>query len=225
MRAIDDGERRARLALRQRLAPQEHGSDVAALAGEIAGLHASDPATVMLAARARLRDATPEAIEHALCVERSLVRMLGMRRTMFVVPVALAAVVQASCTDALVPVERARLVKHLEAGGVTGDGERWLQATQEQTLSALVARGEATAAELRSGGRGGSWAAGRSARTARSSSRCSRTSAPRRPTRSPPRHGASATGSAPFASRRAFARRWSARSSQRELTPRPPAAV
>ena len=148
MRAIDDGERRARLALRHRLAPQEHGSDVAALAGEIAGLHASDPATVMLAARARLRDATPEAIEHALCVERSLVRMLGMRRTMFVVPVALAAVVQASCTDALVPVERARLVKHLEAGGVTGDGERWLQATQEQTLSALVARGEATAAEL-----------------------------------------------------------------------------
>jgi hypothetical protein len=148
VRTIGDDERRARLALRHRLAPSHRADDVARMAGEIAGLHATDPATVLLAARARLRDATPETIEHALYVERSLVRLLGMRRTMFVVPVELAAVVQASSTRALVPVQRALLVKHLEAGGVTGDGERWLRGALEDTLRALRARGEAKATEL-----------------------------------------------------------------------------
>lgn len=148
MRTIGDGERRARLAQRHHLAPAHRCGDVTRLAGEIAGLHATDPATVMLAARARLRAATPAAIEDALYVERSLVRMLGMRRTMFVVPVELAAVVHAACTRALVPVERARFVSHLEAGGVTADGERWLRDAQERTLRALAARGEAKATEL-----------------------------------------------------------------------------
>jgi hypothetical protein len=148
MRRIGDDERRARLALRQRLAPEHRGDDVAQVAGEIAGLHATDPATVMLAARARVVGATPASIEHALYDERSLVRLLGMRRTMFVVPRELAAIVQASSTRALVPVQRALLIKHLEAGGVTGDGERWLRQAQADTLRALSARGEAKAAEL-----------------------------------------------------------------------------
>jgi hypothetical protein len=148
VRTIGDDERRARLALRQHLAPAHRGDDVARVAGDVAGLHATDPATVLLAARARLRDATPESIEHALYVERSLVRLLGMRRTMFVVPVDLAAVVQASSTHALVPRERRISVGLLEASGVTDDGERWLREAQEQTLRALAARGEAKAAEL-----------------------------------------------------------------------------
>jgi hypothetical protein len=148
VRTIGDDERRARLAVRHHLAAAHRAADVARLAGAIAGLHATDPATVMLAARARVHGITPEAIEHALYVERSLVRILGMRRTMFVVPVELAAVVQAACTRALLPVERARLVSHLEGGGVTADGERWLRDAQEQALRALAARGEAKAAEL-----------------------------------------------------------------------------
>jgi hypothetical protein len=148
VRAISDAQRRARLAVRQRLAPSSRGEDVARVAGEIGGLHATDPASVFLAARARLRAPTPAAIEHALYDERSVVRILGMRRTMFVVPVELAAVVQASSTRALVPVQRRLLISQLEAGGVTDDGERWLRAAQRDTLLALEARGEAKAAEL-----------------------------------------------------------------------------
>ena len=148
MRTIGDDERRARLALRHHLAPEHRGEDIAAVAGDIAGLHASDPASVFLAARARLREPSVEGIEHALYEQRSLVRLLGMRRTMFVVPVELAAIVQASSTRTLVPVQRKLLISHLEAGGVTDDGERWLAGAQEQTLLALTARGEAKASEL-----------------------------------------------------------------------------
>jgi hypothetical protein len=145
---LGDDERRARLALRHHLAPAARARDVAALAGDLAGLHATDPATVVLAARARLRSPDLQAIEDALYVERSVVRILGMRRTMFVVPVDLAPVVQASCTRALLPGERRRFVAQLEAGGVADDGERWLREAERATLAALAARGEATAAEL-----------------------------------------------------------------------------
>jgi hypothetical protein len=148
MRTITDAERRARLALRHRLAPAHRGDDVALLAGEIAGLHATDPATVFLSARARLRDPSVAAIEDALYGERSLVRLLGMRRTVFVVPVELAAIVQASSTRALVPVQRRLLIRHLAEGGVSDDGERWLRAAQDDTLAALAAHGEAKATEL-----------------------------------------------------------------------------
>ena len=148
MRTIDDAQRRARLALRHRLAPEHRGDDVAVLAGELCGLHASDPATVFLAARARLAAPSVDAIERALYADRSLVRILGMRRTMFVVPVELAAVVQASSTRAIVPVQRKLLVKHLEEGGVAADGEAWLRVVMEDALRALQARGQAKAAEL-----------------------------------------------------------------------------
>lgn len=103
---------------------------------------------MLLAARARVRGLTPADVEDALYADRSLVRILGMRRTMFVVPVELAPVVQASSTRALVPGERKRFVQALQAGGVAADGERWLRDTEEATVLALAARGEATAAEL-----------------------------------------------------------------------------
>jgi hypothetical protein len=148
VKTIGDDERRARLGRRHHLAPAWRGDDVAVVAGAIAGLHASDPATVLLAARARLRDATPASIEHALYDERSLVRLLGMRRTMFVAPVDLAAVVQASSTRALIARERKIAVTLLESSDVTEDGERWLAEAQEATLRALAARGEARGSEL-----------------------------------------------------------------------------
>jgi hypothetical protein len=148
MRTISDAERRARLARRHRLAPALRGEDLVQVAGEIAGLHATDPASVLLALRARLREPSVEAIEHALYGEHSLVRILGMRRTMFVVPVELAAIVQASSTRAIVPVQRRLLIKQLQEAEVSDDGEAWLRAAQDDTLRALAARGEAKATEL-----------------------------------------------------------------------------
>ena len=75
-------------------------------------------------------------------------RMLGMRRTLFVVPTALLGVIDAACTKALVPAQRRRLVDML-AEQVAADGaEAWLDDVSIRTMSALMARGEATAREL-----------------------------------------------------------------------------
>lgn len=148
VRRIADDERRSRLGVRHHLARSARADRIDLVAGDIAGLHATDPATLVLSAQARLHEPSLAAIENALYVERSLVRMLCMRRTMFVVPVDFAPVVQAACTRNLVPGERKRFIAQLEGAGIAADGARWLQDTEQHTLRALRARGEATAAEL-----------------------------------------------------------------------------
>jgi len=77
---------------------------------------------------------------------RSLIRMLGMRRTVFVVPVETAPIVQAGATEAVAVVQRRLLLKHLAEAGL-GE-EAWLKEVEESTLRALAARGSATAAQL-----------------------------------------------------------------------------
>jgi hypothetical protein len=111
-------------------------------------LHATDPATVHLAAAARLREPAVEPVERALYDDRVLLRLLGMRRTMFVVPVELAPVVQAACTLAIAVRERRRQVELLQGAELGADIEPWLAEVEEATIRALAARGQATAAEL-----------------------------------------------------------------------------
>jgi hypothetical protein len=82
------------------------------------GLHSSDPVTVYVSAWARVRNFVPAHLEDAPYEHRSLVRALGMRRTLFVVPRDLAAVVDEACTKALAPAERRRLERMLEQQGV-----------------------------------------------------------------------------------------------------------
>ena len=148
MRHIDNHERRARLAVRHRLADGTQADDVVEVARDLVALHSTDPATVMLSALARMRGGNIAAVEDALYEQRSLVRLLGMRRTMFVVPTELVGVVLASSACALLPGERRKTVGWIEESEVAPDGEVWLKAVEEETLAALQARGQATAAEL-----------------------------------------------------------------------------
>ena len=147
-RRIGIEERRARLALRHRLAPSALASNAVEVADGVVALHGTDPSSVFLAAFARLREPGVEPVEAALYEERSLVRMLGMRRTMFVVSTQVAPVVQAGCTRAIADQQRKLLEQHLAAAGVADDCGRWLREVEAATVAALAARGTAMAAEL-----------------------------------------------------------------------------
>src|SRR3954452_14813968 len=141
-------ERRARLAVRQHLAPTARAADVTTVARDLVALHATDPSTVYLAAWARLRSPAADDVSAALYDRRELVRILGMRRTMFVLPVELMPVVQAACTRAIAVVERRRTVQFLEQSGLVEDPAAWLGEVEDATVAALARRGEALSVEL-----------------------------------------------------------------------------
>jgi Winged helix DNA-binding domain len=149
VRHIDTAERRARLGRRHHLAAGT-GTDPTGVARDVVALHATDPSSVYLAVAARMRDAEVAAVERALYEDRTLIRMLGMRRTMWVVPVELAAVVKESSTRAVAARLRRGLVQHLAEAGATGDADpgAWLAELEAAAHRALLARGEAMATEL-----------------------------------------------------------------------------
>jgi Winged helix DNA-binding domain len=151
-RRVTDDERRARLSLRHHLAAQARAGDVVEVARGLVALHSTDAASVYLAAWARLEPGaagdTMGLVQTALYEDRTLVRMLGMRRTVFVVPVELVPVVHASSTRAIAALERRKLHQLLIDGGITDEPGRWLAEVEPATVAALRARGEALASEL-----------------------------------------------------------------------------
>ncbi|MBD0709285.1 DNA glycosylase AlkZ-like family protein [Streptomyces sp. CBMA291] len=147
-RTIGEAERRARLGVRHRLAGRARVRSAEEVAEALVALHGTDPASVFLAVGARLAGTggPVSGLEQALYEDRSLVRMHGMRHTVFVFPAALAPAVQASTTRPAAVRERATLLRHLAAGS-SFDAD-WLAATENRVLAELAVRGEATGAEL-----------------------------------------------------------------------------
>lgn len=143
---ITGEQRRHRLALRHRLTVPAR--DPVDCARALVALHSSDPATVFLSVLARTPDSSVADLETALYERRTLVRILGMRRTLWVVPVERAAVVNSSSTQALAGAERRRLASLLESGGISDDGALWYQRISQRVLDSIEARGEATAREI-----------------------------------------------------------------------------
>jgi hypothetical protein len=148
VRRIGVEERRARLGRRHHLAMAAKAPGVVDVARDLVGLHGTDPASIYLAAAARMKKPSTAAVEAALYEERSLVRMLAMRRTLFVEPVELVPVVQAAASHAVAVRERARLVKFLADAGIARDPGPWLRRVEKAALNALASLGEATAAQL-----------------------------------------------------------------------------
>ncbi|HEY2673641.1 MAG TPA: winged helix DNA-binding domain-containing protein [Rugosimonospora sp.] len=151
-------QRRARLTRRHHLAAPatpagpagiaaSGGGLVERVAEDLVALHSTDPATVFLALAARA-PVSPTDIERALYEDRTLMRMLGMRRTVFVVPTDLVAVVQESTMAAISARQRRLLLGLLAEAGVAKDPAAWLTEVEDSTIEALAGRGEATAATL-----------------------------------------------------------------------------
>ena len=145
--SVSAAQRRARLVARHRLA--RPAGSVAEAVESMVALHATDPVTVYLSAWARTGCAAGD-VDEAIYNERVLVRMLGMRRTVFVVPADLVPAVQAGCTDDVAKRLRRQLEKDLGTGGVgDGDPAGWLRDLGAGVLAALRARGGgASGAEL-----------------------------------------------------------------------------
>src|ERR687893_2349031 len=149
MRTVDLRERRARLARRHRVAPGERAGDVEEAARSVVCLHGTDPATVYLSAWARVEGMTVADMDRALYSDRSLVKHLAMRRTLFVFPRDILGDAQAGASDRVADAERRRLTREVERAGLQADGERWLSQACEQVLAALADGREARSAELR----------------------------------------------------------------------------
>lgn len=143
---IDTAQRRARLVHRHLLAPATRVGDAVSVADAVVALHATDPATVFLSIAARMNGFRVESVEDALYQQRSLVRLLAMRRTMFVVSARAAAIVDSGAARAVAAKQRVLLLKFLVEGG--GWDARWLADVERHVLAALAQRGSATATEL-----------------------------------------------------------------------------
>ncbi len=112
-------------------------------------LHATDPASVFLQARARMVASSPAAIERELYEELSALKMLAMRRTLFLVPLPDVPMVHAAASRAIAETERRRTIAMFTEGGVGPHPAALLEELEEIGLAAVRERGEATTGELR----------------------------------------------------------------------------
>ncbi len=146
MHRITDDQRRARLALRHALAcPTE---SVAAAAAAMTCLHATEPASVHLAAFARC-GATISEVDTALYQDRTVVKQLAMRRTVFAFPRDLLPAVWGSAAARVATQQRAQLARDVAKAGITDDGPAWVEVATTDVLALLHERGPMTTMELR----------------------------------------------------------------------------
>lgn len=147
MRSFSTAERRARLA-RRHLLTGSPSAGVAEAASRLVGLHATDPATPYLSLWARLPGFRTADLDSALYQDRSVVKHLAMRRTLWVVHADELPAVQAAASDRVAANERKRLIADVEKAGISVDGAAWLEAASTAVMRHLE-QGPASAAELR----------------------------------------------------------------------------
>lgn len=130
MRQVGDDERRARLARRHLLA--EPGGGVVAAVRAVVCLHATEPAAVYLAAAARTGCSRAD-VDAALYDDRSVVRNLAMRRTVFGFPRELVPAAFGSASARVAQQQRKRLAVEAATAGA-----RYPEAWAEEHLAAVL---------------------------------------------------------------------------------------
>lgn len=112
-------------------------------------LHATDPAGVFLQARARMTESSPTSIERGLYEERTVLRQLAMRRTLFLMPIEDVPMIHAAASLAVAEAERKRTLQMLSGAAIGPDPAKMLAELEDACLAAIRERGEATTSELR----------------------------------------------------------------------------
>ncbi len=148
MQRIDVEERRARLVRRHRIGPADRAADPLTVARSLVCLHSTDAVTVYLSIGVRTDGVSPGDVERALYEERSLVRMLAMRRTLWAVPRELVPVVFAAATRAVAATQRKRLEGFVRDSGVSTRPGAWITRAGNAAVAAVAARGEAMTTEV-----------------------------------------------------------------------------
>lgn len=151
LRHVDDAERRARLATRHALVPGRRAADVVAATEAMTVLHATDNATVYLSAHARVEDLSVADVDRALYDDRSVVKQMAMRRTIFGFPRSLLAAGRATVRARLAGPHGTRLCKEAVAAGLADDTDaasRWLERARQAVAARLAGGDELTTAEL-----------------------------------------------------------------------------
>ncbi len=149
MRTVSDQERRHRLARRHAVAPGHRVGTVEQAVRAVAVLHATEPATVHLAVSARA-DVGRDDVDRVLHDERSVVKQLAMRRTLFAFPRDLLPAAWGSASARVAAAEGARLAKEVVALGAADDGDAWLDHARALVLDHLRRHPDGlTAAEVR----------------------------------------------------------------------------
>ena len=151
MQHISDNERRSRLARRHALAPAHRAADPEAATRAVTALHSTEPATVYLTVWARVDGVTVADVDRAMYDDRSLVKQLAMRRTLFVFPRDLLPAVWGSASARVADQLAARLAKEVEAAGHAADGAVWLEEARAAVVELLAGGKALTAQEVRKG--------------------------------------------------------------------------
>ncbi|MCA1008269.1 winged helix DNA-binding domain-containing protein [Rhodococcus hoagii] len=137
MRQVTDSERRARLAARHALAPGWSAGSPEEAARSVVALHATDAPTVYLSTWARVPGVGIADIDRALYDDRSLVKQLAMRRTLFAFPRDVLPAALSSAAARVATTERTRMARDLECAGVAGNGNAWLDRAGIEVSAAL----------------------------------------------------------------------------------------
>ncbi|MDH6195230.1 hypothetical protein M2272_001859 [Mycobacterium frederiksbergense] len=147
MRSFTVAERRARLARRHFLS--RPATSVAAATAAFVGLHGTDPSTPYLSLWARLPGFTVADLDAELYEQRTVLKHLAMRRTLWVVRADDLALVQSGASDRVADNEHRKLVGDAQKAGLAADGSRWLDTAGEAVLAHLREHGPTGAAQLR----------------------------------------------------------------------------
>lgn len=147
MRSFTVEERRARLARRHFL--NAHAQSPDQVAGDVVGLHATDPATPYLSLWARVPGFTIADLDSLLYDRRTLVKHLAMRRTLWVVRAGDLPHIQTGASDRVADNERRKLIADAQQAGVCGDGDAWLASASRAVSKHLDKHGPTSAKDLR----------------------------------------------------------------------------